>query len=98
MKRTRLGGVVMLGLVLGCATAAPQQQAPAATAQGAPQQDKAAVAKQDSDRTLICEEVPMTGSHIPQRICRTQRQIKQDREKAQNAVDSRENINTRMAQ
>jgi hypothetical protein len=87
----------MLGLVLGCATAAPPQQAPAA-AQGGQQQDKAAVAKQDPDHTLICEDAPMTGSHIPQRICRTQRQIKQDREKAQQAVDSRENINTRLAQ
>jgi hypothetical protein len=87
----------MLGLILGCATASPPQQAPGATAQGV-QQDKAAVAQKDPDNTLICEEVPMTGSHIPQRVCRTKRQIKQEREQAQKALESPEKVNRRLGQ
>ena len=95
MKRMKLGGVAVLGLMLGCATAAPPPQAPKTQAQGV-QQDKAAVAKQDPDNTLICEEVPMTGSHIPQRICRTRRQIKQARELAQKVVEHPESNTSRL--
>jgi hypothetical protein len=86
MKRTRLGGVAMMGLFLGCATASPQQT-PSATAQGTQKSEAAAAdAKQDPEDALICEEVPMTGSHIPRKICRTARQIKKEREQAQKAV------------
>jgi hypothetical protein len=75
VKKTRFGGVAMMGLILGCATASPQKT-PAA----------AAAAKQDPDNALICEESSMTGSHLPQRVCRTLRQVKQEREAAQKAV------------
>jgi hypothetical protein len=75
VKKTRFGGVAMMGLILGCATASPQKT-PAA----------AADAKQAPDTTLICEDVSMTGSHLPQKVCRTLRQVKQEREAAQKAV------------
>jgi hypothetical protein len=89
-----LGMVVMMGLGVGCATATPSQQAPNATAQSQ-QGDKTAVAdaKKDPDRTLICESVPITGSHIPRKICRTLRQVEQEREAAQKAFRDAEKVN-----
>jgi hypothetical protein len=94
MKRMIFGAVVMMGLGMGCATATPAQQAPSATAQGQ-QADKGAVAdaKKDPDRTLICESVPVTGSHIPRKVCRTVRQVEQEREAAQKAVRDAEKVN-----
>lgn len=88
------GGVMWMGLMLGCATAAPPQQAPGATAQGT-QQDKAAAAeaKKDPDKTLICESVPVTGSHIPRKVCRTARQVEKEREDAQKAVQNADKVN-----
>jgi vancomycin resistance protein YoaR len=92
-----LGGVVMMGLVIGCATATPAQQAPSATAQGQ-QADKTAVAdakdaKKDPDRTLICESVKVTGSHIPRKVCRTARQVQEEREAAEKAIRDADKIN-----
>jgi hypothetical protein len=89
-----LSAVVMMGLGVGCATATPPQQAPSATAQSQ-QADKTAVAdaKKDPDRTLICESVPVTGSHIPRKVCRTVRQVEQEREAAQKAVRDAEKVN-----
>jgi hypothetical protein len=92
-----LGGVMMMGLVVGCATAAPPQQAPSATAQSQ-QAEKTAVAdakdaKKDPDKTLICESVPVTGSHIPRKVCRTVRQVEEEREAAQKAIRDAEKIN-----
>jgi hypothetical protein len=94
VKRMILGVGVMMGLVVGCATATPPQQTPNATAQGQ-QADKAAVegAKKDPDRTLVCESVPVTGSHIPRKVCRTLRQIEQEREAAQKALRDAEKVN-----
>jgi type IV pilus biogenesis protein CpaD/CtpE len=93
MKRTRFSGVAMMGLLLGCATASPQQT-PAAKAQGS-QRSEAAVAdaKKDPDHTLVCEDVSMTGSHLPQRVCRTLRQVNQEREAAQKAVREAGQVN-----
>ena len=84
----------MIGLVLGCATAAPPQQSSGATAQGQ-QADKTQVAevKKDPDSTLICEEVPVTGSHIPRKICRTLRQVQQERDQAEKAVRDADKVN-----
>ncbi|WP_224372784.1 hypothetical protein [Hyalangium versicolor] len=94
---TTWGGLAMLGLLVGCATAAPPTQTPAATTQGA-QKDQAAVAdaSKDSDNALVCEEVPVTGSHIPRRICRTRRQIKQEKEQAQKSLQSPERANRKI--
>lgn len=94
MKRMIFGVVVMMGLGVGCATAAPPQQAPNATAQSQ-QADKTAVegAKKDPDHTLVCESVPVTGSHIPRKVCRTLRQIEQEREAAQKALRETEKVN-----
>jgi hypothetical protein len=92
-----LGGVVMMGLFLGCATATPAQQASSATAQD-PQAEKTAVAdakdaKQDPDRTLICESIKVTGSHIPRKVCRTARQVQEEREAAEKAIRDADKIN-----
>lgn len=97
MKRMSFGGVVMMGLFLGCATAAPPPQASGSTAQGLEKDQAAtATAKKDSDKTLICEDVPMTGSHIPRKVCRTKRQVDQEREQAQKAVHDSERVNREM--
>lgn len=94
MKRTMFRVVVMMGLFLGCATAAPPQQAQGATAQGQ-QADQAQVAeaKKDPDKTLICEEVPVTGSHIPRKICRTVQQMQKERDQAEKAIRDGDKIN-----
>jgi hypothetical protein len=91
------GMVVMMGLVLGCATATPPQQTPSSTAQGQ-QAEKTAVAdakdaKKDPGSTLICESVRVTGSHIPRKVCRTARQIEEEREAAQKAMQNAEKVN-----
>jgi hypothetical protein len=94
VKRMTLSVVVMMGLGVGCATATPPQQAPNATAQSQ-QADKTAVAdaKKDPDSTLICENVPVTGTRIPRKVCRTQRQVEQEREAAQKAIRDADKIN-----
>ncbi|WP_245767162.1 hypothetical protein [Stigmatella erecta] len=61
-------GAVAGGLVLACASAQP----PRKTADAAPQ-----------GQELVCEETPVTGSHIPRRVCRSAQQMKEDRERAQ---------------
>lgn len=88
------GGVMWVGLMLGCATAAPPPQSPDATAQqSTQQQEKAADAKKDPDKTLICESVAVTGSHIPRKVCRTARQVEKEREDAQKAVQNADKVN-----
>ena len=96
MKRLTLSVMVMMGLGVGCATTTPPQQAPNATAQSQ-QADKAAAegAKKDPDSTLVCESVPVTGSHIPRKVCRTLRQVEQEREAAQKALREAEKVNRR---
>jgi hypothetical protein len=94
VKKTSCVGVAMIGLLLGCATAAPPP-APTGSAQAA-QQDKTAAA--DPDNELVCEEVPITGSHLPQRVCRTRRQIQREREAAQKALQNPEKVNRRLGE
>jgi hypothetical protein len=86
---------MLMGVMLGCATAAPPQQAPGATAQSVQKEEKvaAADAKQDPDKTLICESVPVTGSHIPRKTCRTLRQVEKEREQAQKAIQDADKVN-----
>ena len=95
MKTKRFGGWMLLGLMLGCATGAPSQQAPDSTAQSAQKEEKVAAAgtKQDPDRTLVCESVPVTGSHIPRKTCRTLRQVEQERERAQKSIQDSDKVN-----
>jgi hypothetical protein len=94
VKRMTLSVVVMMGLGVGCATATPPQQAPNAMAQSQ-QADKTAVAdaKKDPDSTLICESVPVTGTRIPRKVCRTARQVEEEREAAQKAIRDAEKVN-----
>lgn len=89
------GGVMWMGLMLGCATASPPQQASGATAQSTQQEEKvaAADAKKNPDTTLICESVAVTGSHIPRKVCRTARQVEKEREDAQKAVQNADKVN-----
>lgn len=89
------GGVMWMGLMLGCATAAPPQQASGATAQSTQQEEKAAAAdaKKNPDTTLICESVAVTGSHIPRKVCRTARQVEKEREDAQKAIQNADKVN-----
>jgi hypothetical protein len=98
VQKKSLGGWMLMGLVLGCATATPPQQAPGATAQSAQSAQKeekvaAADSEQDPDRTLICESIPVTGSHIPRKKCRTLRQVEQEREQAQKALQDADKVN-----
>jgi hypothetical protein len=83
---TRLGWCAGVGLFLGCATASPPPQ-PTSAAQST-QKDgaAAATAKQDPDQTLICESETVTGTRIPKKVCRTQRQVDAEREAAEKAV------------
>lgn len=95
-----------VGLVLGCATAPSPQKEPAAKApaQSASVQStsKDAVASaedtRDPDKTLVCEDVKITGSRIPKRICRTLRQVNEERARAQQSVIDRPKVNPEMSQ
>ncbi|WP_225413652.1 hypothetical protein [Stigmatella hybrida] len=58
----------MAGVLLACAGSQPQRKTAAASPQG---------------KELICEETPVTGSHIPRRVCRSAQQVKEEREQAQ---------------
>jgi hypothetical protein len=89
------GGVMWMGLMLGCATATPPPQSPDATAQSTQKEEKvaAADAKKESDKALICESVAVTGSHIPRKVCRTARQVEKEREDAQKAVQNADKVN-----
>jgi hypothetical protein len=89
---TRLGWCAAVGLLFGCATASPPPQstsaAPAAQSAQSTQKDGTAVAaaKTDPDKTLICESETVTGTRIPKKVCRTQRQVDAEREAAEKAV------------
>lgn len=95
MQSKSFGGWMLMGLMLGCATAAPPQQASGATAQSTQTEEKAAAAdaKKSPDQTLICESVAVTGSHIPRKVCRTARQVEKEREDAQRAVQNADKVN-----
>jgi len=99
VKKKSLGGWMLMGLMVGCASAPQPQRAPAPTttqsAEGAQTGEKVAAAgsKQDPDRTLICESTPVTGSHIPRKTCRTLRQVEKEREQAQKSVQDADKIN-----
>ena len=94
MKRMISGVVVMMGLAAGCATSAPTQQASGPTAQTQQAEKTAAAdAKKDPGKTLICEEVAVTGSHIPRKICRTVQQAQKEREQAEKAIRDSDKIN-----
>ena len=99
MQKKSLGGWMLMGLMLGCASAPQPQPALAPTttqsAQGAQTGEKVAdaSAKQDPDRTLICESVPVTGSHIPRKTCRTLRQVEKEREQAQKSIQDADKVN-----
>ncbi|WP_187323527.1 hypothetical protein [Stigmatella aurantiaca] len=68
MRKTQWVLGMGVGVLLACASAQPQ---------------RTAVAEASQDKNLICEEVPVTGSHIPRRVCRTAQQIQDEREQAQ---------------
>jgi hypothetical protein len=70
LRKTGWVAAVGAGLLVACASAQPRRKVAAA----APQ-----------DNGLICEESPITGSHIPRRVCRSAQQVKEDREQAQKA-------------
>jgi uncharacterized lipoprotein YajG len=56
----------------------------------------ATVATVDKDKTLVCEDQQVTGSRIPKKVCRTLRQIEQEREAAQKSVRESERVNRRL--
>ncbi|MDY7230809.1 hypothetical protein [Hyalangium rubrum] len=101
----KLGWVVLGAWMLGCATTSPQPQS---TSTSTPQStstassnlaaNKGAVAsnKADPDKTLVCEDKAITGTRIPKKICRTQRQVEQEREAAQKQVREGDRINREM--
>ncbi|KFE69202.1 hypothetical protein [Hyalangium minutum] len=95
MQSKSFGGLMLMGLMLGCATAAPPPQASGTTAQGTQKEEKAAAAdaQKNPDPTLICESVAVTGSHIPRKVCRTARQVEKERDDAQRAVQNADKVN-----
>jgi hypothetical protein len=86
---------MLMGLMLGCASGPQPQRASATTPQSAQTGEKVAAAdtQKDPDRTLICESVPVTGSHIPRKTCRTLRQVEKEREQAQKAIQDTDKVN-----
>lgn len=89
MKSPVSGAVVLwMGLVLGCATASPSQQGAGTSGQDQQKEKAAADAKKALERTLICEDVPVTGSHIPRKVCRTPEQVKKEREESQRTMST----------
>lgn len=95
MQSKSFGGLMLMGLMLGCVTAPPPPQGSGATAQSTQMEEKAATAdaKKNPDQTLICESVAVTGSHIPRKVCRTARQVEKEREDAQKAVQNADKVN-----
>jgi hypothetical protein len=94
VKMTRFGWCLGVGLFLGCATASPPPQNATATAtstqsvqsDSSAKKDGAAVATKDDPNKLVCESETLTGTRIPKKICRSQRQIDAEREAAEKAV------------
>lgn len=102
MRMTKSAWALVLGLTLGCATTAPQRpEASAASTSTAPSAATTAVAtapaKEDPDK-LICESRQVTGSRLPKQVCRTARQIEEERAAGQKAVTDHAPVNTRMGQ
>lgn len=84
MKAIVLG--VSLLLSVACASPSATGKGASATEKGASGGDVTttqALANADSDNTYICEKVKPTGSNIPEEVCKTVRQRRQEREDAQ---------------
>lgn len=86
MKAIVLG--VSLLLSVACASSSAPGKGASATEKGASGGDVTttqalANADADADNTYICEKVKPTGSNIPEEVCKTVRQRRQERENAQ---------------
>ena len=86
MKAIVLG--VSLLLLVACASSSAPGKGAGATEKGASGGDVTttqalANADADADNTYICEKVKPTGSNIPEEVCKTVRQRRQERENAQ---------------
>lgn len=84
MKAIVLG--VSLLLSVACASSSAPGKGASATEKGASGGDVTttqALANADADNTYICEKVKPTGSNIPEEVCKTVRQRRQERENAQ---------------
>lgn len=84
MKQIAATAVIALGLLAGCAAPATSSKpaATAASSKDSPTATEQALGQRDPD-TLVCEIRRVTGSNIPQRVCRTLRQIENERIAAQ---------------
>ena len=87
MMLRRAVTVLGLALVVGSSLACAHQGGAAATAQGpAPTEATQEAKNEGNPDDLICEVTHVTGSNIPERVCRTRRQIEAEREDAQRFV------------
>ena len=92
MKNLVLTVAVAL-ISIGCATTAPTQNAAKqTTAEGA------AVASADGAKKpkMICTRTRVTGTHLYKDVCRSERQVEEERSDTQNRINSRPEINTEM--
>ncbi len=90
---TRLGWIAGLGLWVGCATA--PSPSPATKPQASqPLKSTSATASAKNDKSkLICEDIKVTGTRIPKRVCRTAEQARAEREQAEKALQEGDRVN-----
>jgi hypothetical protein len=92
------------GLLLGCATTSAQQTSAQQTSQQdqeleGEEEETVAQAEAQPPRTkLVCETQRVTGSHIPQKICRPVRDVAAEREAAQESFRNAPELNQRLGQ
>lgn len=91
----KLMAVFLLALtIVGCSSNTPKsEQADNVVAHGSPQNEQASTTESDDD--VICERVRGTGTIIPQRVCKTRRQIREDQERAKEAARAIDTSTTR---
>jgi hypothetical protein len=94
LKKTIFVCAAGLGLMVGCATPSAQQRmarsqaveaevAAQAEAETETETEEMAVAGQRPGDKLICENAPPAGSRFPRTVCRTARDLEQERDTAQ---------------
>jgi len=99
MRKLFVVFVAGVGLLLGCATTSAQQTSSQNQELEGEEEETVAEAEAQRPRTkLVCETQNVTGSHIPQKICRHVRDAEAEREAAQEYLRTAPDVNTRLGQ
>lgn len=85
---------VVAALLFGCATT-PAPKAEVAAKKPTPYQVALARAQADEKDPLVCEERAETGTRFPRQVCRRRSAIDAERDRTQNALDTKHPINVR---